>query len=277
VDLETLISLALKEDLGDGDITSLATIPELSESEAVIIARQEGIVCGLHIVEKVFHQMDSSLQVNLLKQDGEKVENGTELCRIRGNTRAILGGERVALNFLGHLSGIATKTRIITDRLAASNIQVLDTRKTLPLYRELQKYAVRTGGGRNHRFGLYDMFLIKENHIQAAGGISNAIQKSLEFRKKKKQNWKIEVETKNLEEVKEACRFPIDIIMLDNMSREEIRICSSVIRKTSIKIEVSGNITLENIKNYVDLDIDYISMGSLTHSVRNFDVSLLIK
>lgn len=271
-----LIALALREDIGEGDITSLAIIPPHQENLAKIIAKEEVVLCGMDLVREVFHQIDPLIEFIAHHQDGEKIPYYTPVCTLYGKTLSILSGERVALNILGHLSGIATRTREVVSLLDNPKIQILDTRKTMPLWREWQKYAVRTGGGRNHRMGLYDMFLIKDNHISAAGSISRAIERALDYRDRRQGQWKIEVEARNLREVQEAVRYPIDIIMLDNMEKQELMECIAEIRKTSIQIEISGNITERTIGSYRNLDVDFISIGALTHSVKNSDFTLLL-
>lgn len=277
MDIGELIALTLHEDIGDGDITTLATVDRNHESQAKIIAKQEGILCGEELVNKVFHQVDPEISIQFLKKDGDFLSRTDTVAVIQGKTRSILMAERTSLNFLGHLSGISTRAHQVVHLLNNSHIKILDTRKSIPLLRKWQKYAVKIGGGENHRFGLYDMFLIKENHINAAGGIRQAVERALQFRSQRQGNWKIEVETRTIEEVKEVTTLPVDIIMLDNMPLETLEKCISIIRRTPIKIEVSGNITEETLSIYRNLDIDYISMGALTHSVKNFDFSLLIQ
>lgn len=283
-EIQKLIELSLKEDIGAGDITSDALIHKNLLGKAEIVARQKGVLAGIKIAEKVFKKKDPNLFFIPLKKDGENFKPNDKIAIIEGRVKSILKCERTALNFLQKLSGIATLTQSFVSKMKGKKIKILDTRKTTPGFRILEKYAVKAGGGENHRMGLYDMILIKENHIKAAGNISSAIQKAKkalgnkDFVKKfsKKKKIKIEVETKNLNEVKDALGFKIDMIMLDNMPIQMIKKASQIIRKSkkNIKIEVSGNIDLKNLRDYSKLDIDYISIGAITHSSKAIDLSL---
>ncbi|GAB4169948.1 MAG: carboxylating nicotinate-nucleotide diphosphorylase [Calditrichia bacterium] len=274
---QEIIQYALNEDIGTGDITSEATIAPDIQGKATIFSKDEGVLAGCDLAQQVFLTVDSNITINKQKNDGDQLYRGEPVLIIDGPVQSLLKAERVALNILGHLSGIATRTNSVVKLLSDTSITLLDTRKTMPLFRRWQKYAVRVGGGKNHRIGLYDMFLIKENHIAGAGNISAAITNAIAYREKHGEKWQIEIETKNENEVREAVQFPIDIIMLDNMDKDTLRKCIDIIRKTSIKIEVSGNMNEHTINQYKDLDIDYISMGSLTHSVKNFDFSMLLE
>lgn len=283
-EIQKLIELSLKEDIGAGDITSDALIHKNLLGKAEIVAKQKGVLAGIKIAEKVFKKKDPNLFFIPLKKDGENFKPNDKIAIIEGRVKSILKCERTALNFLQKLSGIATLTQSFVSKMKGKKIKILDTRKTTPGFRILEKYAVKAGGGENHRMGLYDMILIKENHIKAAGDISSAIQKAKkalgnkDFVKKfsKKKKIKIEVETKNLNEVKDALGFKIDMIMLDNMPIQMIKKASQIIRssKKNIKIEVSGNIDLKNLRDYSNLDIDYISIGAITHSSKAIDLSL---
>ena len=283
-EIQKLIELALKEDIGAGDITSDALIHKNLLGKAEIVAKTKGVLAGIKIAEKVFKKKDPNLFFIPLKKDGENFKPNDKIAIIEGRVKSILKCERTALNFLQKLSGIATLTQSFVSKTKGEKIKILDTRKTTPGFRILEKYAVKAGGGENHRMGLYDMILIKENHIKAAGDISSAIQKAKkalgnkDFVKKfsKKKKIKIEVETKNLNEVKDALGFKIDMIMLDNMPIQMIKKASQIIRssKKNIKIEVSGNIDLKNLRDYSNLDIDYISIGAITHSSKAIDLSL---
>lgn len=283
-EIQKLIELALKEDIGAGDITSDALIHKNLLGKAEIVAKTKGVLAGIKIAEKVFKKKDPNLFFIPLKKDGENFKPNDKIAIIEGRVKSILKCERTALNFLQKLSGIATLTQSFVSKMKGKKIKILDTRKTTPGFRILEKYAVKAGGGENHRMGLYDMILIKENHIKAAGDISSAIQKAKktlenkDFVKKfsKKKKIKIEVETKNLNEVKDALGFKIDMIMLDNMPIQMIKKASQIIRssKKNIKIEVSGNIDLKNLRDYSKLDIDYISIGAITHSSKAIDLSL---
>lgn len=270
--IKKLIEHALAEDIGSGDITTDAIIPETSISGAVMLAKQELVLAGLEISREVFLRLDPSIQFTAYAKDGERVHAGTEIARLSGNTRALLRGERVALNLLQHMSGIATLTAKYVEKIKGMKAQVLDTRKTLPGLRQLEKYAVRTGGGKNHRMGLYDMVLIKDNHIKAAGGIAKAIEAA----RRKAGQLKIEVETKNLEEVREALAAKADIIMLDNMPIDTMREAVKLIDGRSL-VEASGNVTLDSVRHIAETGVDFISSGSLTHSAPAADISMKIK
>ena len=274
--LTELIQNTLGEDLGDiGDITSLATVPKNSTGKAKIITKQEGIIAGGFVVDKVFSLVDPTVNIDIKIDDGTYVQTGQEVIAISGPLQSILTGERTALNFLCRLSGIATLTHQFVDLIKHTGVKLLDTRKTTPGLRWLEKYAVRTGGGFNHRIGLFDMVLIKENHITAAGGIENAITRCQKYMKEKNLNLKIEIETKNLNEVKLALKYNIDRIMLDNMSTAQVKEAVALVNK-KVKLEISGGINLQNLLEYAQTGVDYISSGLLTHSAQAFDFSLLI-
>jgi len=267
-----LISHALSEDIGSGDVTTEATIPAELHSEAVILAKQHLVLAGIDVAREVFRTLDPGIQFSPFVKDGEVIHAGTELARLFGNTRALLAGERVALNLLQHMSGIATLTAAYVDKVKGLKAEVLDTRKTLPGLRHLEKYAVRIGGGKNHRMGLYDMILIKDNHIKAAGSIT----KAMESARKKSGLLKIEVETGNLNEVREALASKADIIMLDNMPLDLMSEAVQIIKGQAL-VEASGNVTLETIRAIAETGVDYISSGSLTHSAPATDISMKIK
>lgn len=271
--LKNLIANALAEDLGNGDITSEATIPVESTSEAVILAKQHLVLVGIDVAREVFRYLDPGIQFSPFAKDGEVIHAGTELARLSGNTRALLAGERVALNLLQHLSGIATLTAAYVEKIKGLQAEVLDTRKTLPGLRLLEKYAVRMGGGRNHRFGLSDGVLIKDNHIKAVGSITLAVELA---RKKAHHLLKIEVETKNLDEVREALSAKADIIMLDNMPIDLMRQAVKMINGQAL-VEASGNVTLETVRHIAETGVDLISSGSLTHSAPAADISMKIQ
>jgi nicotinate-nucleotide pyrophosphorylase (carboxylating) len=272
-DLKKLIEQALSEDLGPGDVTSEATIPADSVSLAVMLAKQDLVLAGVDVAREVFHFLDPEIQFTALAKDGERVSAGTEIAKLSGNTRALLAGERVALNLLQHLSGIATLTARYVEKVKGKKAEVLDTRKTLPGLRQLEKYAVRMGGGKNHRMGLYDMILIKDNHIKASGGITKAVAGA---RKSAPHLLKIEVETKTLEEVREALTAKADIIMLDNMPIEAMHEAVKLIAGRA-GVEASGNVTLETIRRIAETGVDFISSGSLTHSAPAADISMKIR
>jgi len=259
----------LREDLGSGDLTTDAIFSE-EPATAVIYAKASGIVAGLFVVKRVFNTLDGDLSVELLCDDGDRIEHGTELVRLSGRAASILRGERTALNFLQRLSGIATLTAQYAQELAGYKADVLDTRKTTPGLRIFEKYAIRVGGGVNHRIGLYDGVLIKENHIRAAGGIAAAVERA---RAAVPHTIKIEVETTSLLEVEEALASGAEIIMLDNMPTELMSEAVGLIANRAI-VEASGGITLENIREVAATGVDFISVGALTHSARALDMSL---
>ena len=266
---EVLFDLAYAEDVGDGDITTNNLVPPEQNKTAILIAKKEGVIAGLPVAEMVFKKFDKDLEWNVKLPDGSKVFPGDVLVEFKGSYRALLSGERKALNFLQRLSGIATYANRCMKEIEGHNVEILDTRKTLPGYRYLDKYAVRMGGASNHRFGLYDMVMIKNNHIQVAGGIKKAVE---EIRKNVPRSMKIEVETTNLDQVQEALDSNVDIIMLDNMSSQLMREAVLLIDKRA-KIEASGNMTIKRIRKVAATGVNYISIGALTHSVKALDIS----
>jgi nicotinate-nucleotide pyrophosphorylase (carboxylating) len=276
-----LMTLALAEDLGQmGDITTRAIFTENSEAKsrmgkAVIIAKSAGVMAGLKILELVFSKTNPPTQVDLLVHDRDSVSLRREVVHLHGRIAAILAGERVALNFLQRLSGIATLTKKFVEAVAGTETQILDTRKTTPGWRLLEKYAVQCGGGVNHRLGLHDMFLIKENHIAAAGGITIAVRQCREFSQKHNRNWQLEVEARTLADIEECLRAGVQQIMLDNMSIPEMREAVKLVAG-GVKLEASGNVNLENVATIAATGVDYISIGALTHSAPAMDFSLLV-
>ena len=269
-DLARIVSLALQEDVGDGDITSLLIADNL-QAKAHILCREEAILCGIAWVEETYRNIDSRLQIQWNFKDGDSLKKDAQVAEIIGNARAILTGERTALNFLQTLSGTATITKQYTERLKGTSVILLDTRKTLPGMRNAQKYAVRVAGGSNHRKGLYDAYLVKENHIQSCGNISNAISTA----RKINPNKVLEVEVQNLEQLSEAISAKPDIIMLDNFKLQDIR-KAVTINPGNAKLEVSGNINQESLVNVAKTGVDYISVGALTKHCRAIDFSLLL-
>jgi nicotinate-nucleotide pyrophosphorylase (carboxylating) len=269
-----LVELSLSEDIGKGDLTSESTIDESLLAKGLVVSKEDGVIAGLQIAKAVFCQLDPKLVFESSFEDGNKVMGGEEVATLKGRAKSILCGERTALNFLQRFSGIATLTSKYVEKIKDTGVGILDTRKTTPGLRALEKYAVKMGGGENHRMGLYDMILIKENHIKAVGRVSKAIGKA----KAKYPNDKIEVETKNLEEVKEAVNSGVDWIMLDNMSIDETKKAVKVIRssKREIKIEASGRIDLNNVREVALTGVNFISVGALTHSAPALDFSLLL-
>lgn len=273
--LSGIIDLALSEDVGAGDWTTEWTVPSDRVVTAAIMAKAPGTVAGLDVVRLTFERIDPSLSVSVLTRDGDRVAPGDELVRVYGRARPILTAERVALNLLQHLSGIATATRAFVDAVSDTGARILDTRKTTPGLRALEKRAVVAGGGFNHRFGLYDMVLIKENHIRAAGGITAAIQAVAAANH---AGLKVEVETTTIEEVREALTSKVDRILLDNMSIEELKEAVQIIRASdgSVETEASGGVSLAKVRAIAEAGVDFISIGALTHSITALDVSLLI-
>jgi nicotinate-nucleotide pyrophosphorylase (carboxylating) len=270
--LDELLLLALDEDLGNGDITTGYLDLERTSTTAFLIAKAEGRVAGVEIAIRVFRLLDSEVKVTVYRKDGDSVKPGEEILRVEGNPASLLKAERTALNFLQRLSGIATRTHNLVQLAAPHPVKILDTRKTTPLLRRLEKYAVRVGGGYNHRSGLYDMILLKENHIRAAGGITEAVRRV----KLHNTTYKIEVEVTNLKELAEAFACKVDRVMLDNM---DVKTVKQAVKKYGgkVELEVSGGITEANLAQYAATGVDYISLGALTHSVKALDISLLFK
>ena len=266
---EVLFDLAYAEDIGDGDITTNNLINPGENRTAQFVAKAKGVIAGLPVAEMVYKKFDKNIEWKELIPDGSEVEPGNIIAEFKGNYRALLTGERKALNFLQRLSGIASYASLCMKEIEGTKVEILDTRKTLPGYRYLDKYAVRMGGASNHRFGLYDMVMIKDNHIQVAGGITAAVEA---IRKHVPKSIKIEVETSNIEQVKEALAADVDIIMLDNMSSSQMKECVKLINKRA-KIEASGNMTIKRIRKVAHTGVDYISIGALTHSVKALDIS----
>ena len=259
----------LQEDIGKGDITTNAIVPENQTSKAIIQAKANGVVAGHIFVREIFEFLDQDIQYQELRQDGEHVTNGDILATIAGKSRALLTGERVALNILQRLSGIATITRSFVEAVEGTGVKILDTRKTSPGLRSMEKYAVTMGGGYNHRLNLSEMALIKENHIALAGSIKEAVK-----RVKSRSNVPIEVEVRNMEELREAMDAGVDRIMLDNWEMESIKQAVLLVHKR-IPLEVSGNMTIEKAKKVAKTGVDFISVGAITHSFKSLDMTLL--
>jgi len=268
---DELIERALKEDIGTGDLSTLI-IPKDHQGEAKLYAKQQATICGIDIVDRVLKKMDPRIETQQKVKDGEIVTSGTIVMIVTGPLAGILQAERTALNFLQHLSGISTATRKLVDRISDLDVKVVDTRKTMPGIRNLQKYAVRVGGGYNHRFGLYDAVMLKDNHHAIAGGLNEAIQR---VKAKIGHMVKIEVECETLEQVKEALEAGVDVIMLDNMSLEDMRKSVKIIDHRAI-VEASGGIRDDNIRKIAETGVDILSVGRLTHSVEAVDFSLVI-
>lgn len=271
--VDDIITRALKEDINYVDVASDYLIPESQRDEAYFIAKADGVLCGLSVALRTFELLDDTFEVKIYKQDGDKVQKGDLIAEFSGKTVLLLKGERTALNLLQHMSGIATATAKAVELVAGTNAQITDTRKTLPGMRALQKYAVVCGGGKNHRFNLSDGAMLKDNHIDAGGGITNAVAA---LRGKLGHMVKIEVETRNLDEVREAVAAGADIIMLDNMTNDMMREAVTIIDGKA-KTEASGGITLETLAEVAKTGVDIISLGALTHSVQAFDISMRMK
>ncbi|MDC7221951.1 MAG: carboxylating nicotinate-nucleotide diphosphorylase [Spirochaetales bacterium] len=270
---DNLLELALTEDLLDaGDVTSRA-IFSTETTEVVLMSKDEGVLAGIDYFKKVFNRVDETIQVELLKKDGDSLKRGDQIARITGPAVTILEAERTGINFLSFLSGIASETnRLVQAASEKGHCCILDTRKTLPGYRVLSKYAVSCGGGSNHRMGLYDMVMIKDNHADAAGSITKAVER---IRHKWDSKYRIEVECRTLDEVREALSLKVDVIMLDNMD-EKMTSDAVALRSGDVKFEGSGNMDLDKIRRHAPLGVDYISVGGLTHSVKAFDFSLVV-
>jgi nicotinate-nucleotide pyrophosphorylase (carboxylating) len=270
--VDRLIDMALEEDIGPGDITTKHTIPAEAAGHAVIVAKEDLVIAGLAVARRVFERLDGSVRFTSEFADGDRVSRGRTAVELSGPLAALLTGERTALNFLQRLSGIATHVHACVAMLEGSGTRLLDTRKTTPGWRELEKYAVRAGGGTNHRMGLYDAVLIKDNHIAGAGGITAAVQR---VKAHVDPNMTIEVETTTLDEVQEAMDAGAHIIMLDNMGLDQIRAAVQLVNRRA-RLEVSGGITQEHLAALAATGVDYISSGALTHSVRAVDLSMRI-
>ena len=272
--LDKIIVNALEEDFGvGGDLTSALTVNQFTNSKAEIIARKPGVVACLEVSKRVFNIFDPDLKVDLLVNDGDMIKANTPIISISGKSTSILGAERTALNFLGILSGVATETRKLVDKISGTNTRVCCTRKTIPGLRILQKYAVKCGGGFNHRFGLSDGILIKDNHIKASGGIENAVK---EIKSISGHMQKIEIEADNINQVIAAIDSGVDVIMLDNMTLSDIRNAIRIINK-KVLVEASGSISVDNIRDIAETGVDIISVGWITHSAPSLDVGLDFK
>ncbi|OQY26443.1 MAG: nicotinate-nucleotide diphosphorylase (carboxylating) [Candidatus Cloacimonetes bacterium 4572_55] len=270
--VQEIIDMGLREDIGDCDVTSQPILPPTQLAEAKLTAKAEGIIAGLPIVKRVFHAVDEKISINMIKSDGDAVLPGDLIARLSGRGQSLLTAERLALNFLQRMSGIATNTAEFVRRVRGTRAKIIDTRKTIPGHRILDKYAVKVGGGDNHRMGLYDMVLIKDNHIDVAGGITKAVGR---VRSRFGDQYKIEVETRNIEEVQEAFSLNIDRIMLDNMSLDAMHDAVEWVARR-VPLEASGGVTLETVREVAKTGVDYISVGELTHSVMALDISMTV-
>lgn len=273
------IMLALEEDRYTGDITTLATIEPFHEGSAVIKAKEDGIVGGADVAMQVFSACDPLLSVVLHRRDGDAVSRGDIILEVKGKLAPLLIGERTALNFMQRMSGIATRTRAYVEKVKHTNTKILDTRKTAPGLRYFDKEAVKIGGGVNHRFGLFDMILIKDNHIDASGGIAQAIRRAQKYREKKHLDVKIETEVRSMDELSRSLVCAPDIILLDNFTPDLIKEAVIYVKETchTVLLEASGNIAMHNVQDVAETGVDFISIGELTHSVRALDLSMTIK
>ncbi len=273
-ELNIIVENAIREDIGDGDHTSLSTIPENALGKAKLLVKDEGIIAGVEFAKKVFHYVDSTLEIETFIEDGAKVNYGDVVFHVTGRSQSILQAERLVLNAMQRMSAIATKTQFFVDLLQGTEAKILDTRKTTPGIRALEKWAVVIGGGVNHRFALYDMMMIKDNHIDFAGGISQAIEKAQQYLKEKNLEIKIIVEARSLEEIKEILKHDgIYRILIDNFNFEDTRAAVKLINGQCLT-ESSGGINEKTIRKYAECGVDFISSGALTHSVYNMDLSL---
>lgn len=268
--LDDFLLNALREDIGTGDITTNSCVPEMGISHGQLIAKEDGIVCGIDVLTRVFQLVDPHTKVLTTHRDGDKVSKGDIIAKVEGRSRSVLSGERVALNLIQHMSGIATQTNEAVVRIAGTNAKIVDTRKTLPGMRNLEKYAVKVGGGFNHRFSLADGVLIKDNHIVAAGGITKTIEL---VRQNVPHTLKIEIETETLEQVQEAVNAGADIIMLDNMTTEQMTEAVKLIDGRALT-EASGNMDRRDLAEVAATGVDFISIGALTHTAKALDISL---
>lgn len=272
--IQQFIINALEEDIGEGDHTSLSTIPSNAVGKAKLLVKEEGIIAGVSLALEIFKQVDANLKVDVLIEDGKPVKYGDIAFYVEGSVRSILAAERLVLNSMQRMSGIATTTNQIVQKLSSTHTQVLDTRKTTPNIRFLEKWAVKIGGGVNHRFGLYDMILIKDNHVDYAGGIANAIGAAKAYLADNHKNIQIEIEVRNEAELSEVLNIGgIDRILLDNFNFDQLKKAVKTVNKRFIT-EASGQITAGNALQYAECGVDYISMGVLTHSVKSLDMSL---
>lgn len=272
--VDEIIELALLEDIGDGDHSSLACVPENAYGKATLFIKDDGILAGVDLAVRIFKKLDPSLTINVLLIDGTPVKNGDIAFTVVGSSRSILATERLVLNFMQRMSGIATQTFKIVSLLEGTNTRLLDTRKTTPCIRYMEKWAVRIGGGENHRFALYDMIMLKDNHIDYAGGIKPAIESTLSYLKETGKKLKVEVEVRNLDELNQVLEVGgVDRIMLDNFTPSELENALKLI-PSQYETEASGGITLETIREFAQTGVDFISVGALTHSFKSLDMSL---
>jgi nicotinate-nucleotide pyrophosphorylase (carboxylating) len=275
--LHEFIKSALAEDIGEGDHSSLGAVPASKISKARLLIKDDGIIAGIEMAEKIFHEVNSSLHVTFFKHDGDVVKKGEVAFTVEGPAQSILSAERLVLNCMQRMSGIATYTSRLCKLIEGTGAQLMDTRKTTPNFRLMEKWAVAIGGGKNHRFALYDMVMLKDNHVDMAGGIRAAIENSRKYLSENNKDLQIEIETRNLQEVQEVLNVgSVDIIMLDNMSINDMKAAVKLINK-KYKTEASGGITETNLRSVAECGVDYISVGALTHSLKSLDLSLKVE
>lgn len=272
--LDEFIRKSLQEDIGDGDHSTLACIPADAQGKANLLVKEKGIIAGIEVAKRIYEIVDPALEVVFYKNDGDAIEIGDIVFQVSGSSQSILTSERLVLNCMQRMSGIATQTSQVLRVIEGCHTKILDTRKTTPGIRFLEKWAVKIGGGENHRFGLYDMVMLKDNHIDYAGGIKNAIEKTKKYLIDTNRSLKIEIEVRSLEELQEVIQIGgVDRIMLDNFTPERLKEALKLIPK-SYETEASGGITIDNIRPYAETGVQFISIGALTHSVKGFDLSL---
>ena len=272
--IQSFIASALQEDIGEGDHSSLGAISSTTQSTARLLIKDNGILAGIEMAEKIFHQVDSQLRITNFKKDGDQIQKGEIALEVKGSARSILSAERMVLNCMQRMSGIATYTHSLCKLIEGTSSKLLDTRKTTPNFRLMEKWAVLIGGAQNHRFALYDMVMLKDNHIDMAGGIRQAIENAKKYLNQNNKNLKIEIETRNINEVSEVLQVGgVDIIMLDNMSTTDMKKAVELIGG-KYKTEASGGITEATLRAVAECGVDYISVGALTHSVKSLDLSL---
>jgi len=274
--IQEFIRSALREDIGEGDHSTLATIPSDKFSKAKLLVKANGIIAGIEAARHIFNEVDPTLQLTFFKKDGDAMTSGEIAFEVQGKAQSILSAERLVLNCMQRMSGIATYTNNLCKLIEGTSAQLMDTRKTTPNFRLMEKWAVAIGGGRNHRYALYDMIMLKDNHIDVAGGITKAVSQAGKYLKEKNKKLQIEVETRNLKEVQEALNTnAVDVIMLDNMNLDEMKAAVKLIHG-KVKTEASGGITESTLRSVAECGVDYISMGALTHSAKSLDLSLKI-
>lgn len=272
--IDEIVRMALTEDLGDGDHTSLATVPADAMGEAILYAKEEGILAGVEVACEVFKQFDSKINIDIYIKDGSKLKPGDKVMLVKGKSRSLLSAERTALNFIQRMSGIATFTNRIVQKIDGLNTKLLDTRKTTPCNRIVEKMAVKIGGGMNHRFGLFDMIMIKDNHVDFAGGIKNAVEATHKYLSENNKSLKIELEVRNFDELAEAMEVGgIDRVMLDNFSPTDLKKALQIING-KFETEASGGISIDTIREFAETGVDFISVGALTHQIKSLDLSL---